>query len=195
MQTSSSNFVLPISCHRKKGSINTFGKINVFWCVFSTKRNHWFDFSLNFRHFIKEGSLKPNCRLLWCDVDRVRTFDKAWMKKNESNGSAVKGYSEGHGETLPITQDGPLLVVKYLVITTMWLRKLLGFWLCFFCHLYFFCEVMAPAYNRRGPLSRWLVGGLGWWFGILGIPQSNNPFHFRGSQESKPPGPKPPINH
>ena len=39
-----------------------------------------------------------------------------------------------------------------------------------------------------------------WWFGalcfgILGVPLSNNPFHFRGSYESKPPGPKPTINH
>ena len=25
--------------------------------------------------------------------------------------------------------------------------------------------------------------------------RSNNPFHFRGSQESKPPGPKPPNYH
>ena len=26
-------------------------------------------------------------------------------------------------------------------------------------------------------LNQWLIGGLGWWFGILGIPRSNNPFH------------------
>ena len=25
------------------------------------------------------------------------------------------------------------------------------------------------------------------WFGILRVPLSNNPFHFRGSKESKPP--------
>ena len=31
-----------------------------------------------------------------------------------------------------------------------------------------------------------------WWFGmILGVHPGHNPFHFRGSQESKPPGPKP----
>ena len=32
----------------------------------------------------------------------------------------------------------------------------------------------------------WLIVGLGWWFEILGVPLSNNPFH-KGSQESKPP--------
>ena len=37
-----------------------------------------------------------------------------------------------------------------------------------------------------------------WWFGLvvwdsIWVPLSNNPFHFRVSQESKPPGPKPPI--
>ncbi len=45
-----------------------------------------------------EGRLfpQPTPRLLWCAVDRVRTFDK-----------------EGHGETLPIIiQDGPLVVFK-----------------------------------------------------------------------------------
>ncbi len=40
-----------------------------------------------------------------------------------------------------------------------------------------------------------LIVALGSWFGILGVHLSNNPFHFRGSQESKPPGPKPTINH
>ena len=44
-------------------------------------------------------------------------------------------------------------------------------------------------------INEWLIGGLGWWFGILGVPVSNNPFHFRGSQESKPPTHKPPIYH
>ena len=38
-----------------------------------------------------------------------------------------------------------------------------------------------------------------WWFGLVvwdsRAPLSNNPFHFRGSQISKPPGPKPPIYH
>ena len=44
-------------------------------------------------------------------------------------------------------------------------------------------------------LSKWLIGGLDWWFGIrIGVPPSNNPFHFRGSQESEAPGPKPPIH-
>ena len=37
----------------------------------------------------------------------------------------------------------------------------------------------------------------GLWIGGLGFNQRTlfhiNPFHFRGSQESKPPGPKPPI--
>ena len=34
-----------------------------------------------------------------------------------------------------------------------------------------------------------------WWFGILGVPPKWHVFfHFRGSQESKPPGPKPTIN-
>ena len=26
-------------------------------------------------------------------------------------------------------------------------------------------------------VSLWLIVGLGWWFGILGVPLSNNPFH------------------
>ena len=39
----------------------------------------------------------------------------------------------------------------------------------------------------------WLIVGLGRWFGILGVHPSNKPFHVRGFQESKPPGPKPTI--
>ena len=33
-----------------------------------------------------------------------------------------------------------------------------------------------------------LVGGLGWWFGILGVPLSNNPFHkgILGMQTTNP---------
>ena len=34
-----------------------------------------------------------------------------------------------------------------------------------------------------------------WWFGMLGVPLSNSSFHFQGCQESRPPGPKPPIYH
>ena len=39
------------------------------------------------------------------------------------------------------------------------------------------------------------------WFGLVvwdlnrGTPKNPNPFHFRGFQESKPPGPKPTIKH
>ena len=34
----------------------------------------------------------------------------------------------------------------------------------------------------------WLIGGLGWWFGILGLPLSNNPFHkgIPGIQTTNP---------
>ena len=34
-----------------------------------------------------------------------------------------------------------------------------------------------------------------WYWDDPGVPPNNNPFHFRGSQESKPPGPKPLIYH
>ena len=45
-------------------------------------------------------------------------------------------------------------------------------------------------------ISLWLSVGLVWWFGIrIWVHPSNNPFHFRGFQESKPPGPKPTICH
>ena len=47
----------------------------------------------------------------------------------------------------------------------------------------------------RTPVSLWLIVGLG--PGGLGFesgtPKVANPFHFRGFQESKPPGPKPTI--
>ena len=33
------------------------------------------------------------------------------------------------------------------------------------------------------------------WFEILGVSLSNNPFHKEIPKQSKPPGPKAPINH
>ena len=44
--------------------------------------------------------------------------------------------------------------------------------------------------------NKWLIVGLGrlvLWGSIRGTPKVAKPFHFRGSQESKPPGPKPTI--
>ena len=40
-----------------------------------------------------------------------------------------------------------------------------------------------------------LIAGLGWWFEILGVPLSNNPFHKGILGIQKPPGPKPTITH
>ena len=50
--------------------------------------------------------------------------------------------------------------------------------------LVFLCEVAL--------INEWLIGSLGWWFGILGIPLSNNLLHKGIQSESKPPNaPKP----
>ena len=40
----------------------------------------------------------------------------------------------------------------------------------------------------KGPVKQktWELGGLAWWFRILGVPPSNNPFHTGRIQESKP---------
>ena len=37
-------------------------------------------------------------------------------------------------------------------------------------------------------VNQWLIGGLGSWFGILGVPLSNNPFHkgIPGIQTTNP---------
>ena len=46
-------------------------------------------------------------------------------------------------------------------------------------------------WNENQLTVHWWFGAR--WFGIrIGVPLSNNPFHFRGSQESDSPGPKPP---
>ena len=32
-------------------------------------------------------------------------------------------------------------------------------------------------FSPKKHVSWWWIGGLGWWFGILRVPLSNNPFH------------------
>ena len=50
-------------------------------------------------------------------------------------------------------------------------------------------------HGRAGtPGVSFLQQSLNWWFGILGLPLSNNPFHKGMILKSKPPGPKPPIS-
>lgn len=94
MQTSSSNFLLPISCHSKKREyLHVFQNQCFLVCLLNKKEPLVWFFGWISDTLSIQGSLKPNCRLLWCDVDRVRTFDKAWTKdekKTESNGSDVR---------------------------------------------------------------------------------------------------------
>ena len=179
MQTSSSNFLLPISCH-------------VLWCDFSTKRNHWFDFSLNFRHFIKEfkAVLSPTAGCYGVTSIEFEPSTRRGLKKKRIEWKWRERILRGtwrnvtnHTRWTP-TSCWISSYNRYMAEKTHGFLAVFFFFTCIF-----FVKLWDPAY-RRGPLCRWLVGSLGWWFGILGIPESNNPFHFRASQESEPPGPQ-----
>ena len=37
--------------------------------------------------------------------------------------------------------------------------------------------VESPIYTKQPGVFHCSIGGLGWCFGILGVPRSNNPFH------------------
>ena len=60
--------------------------------------------------------------------------------------------------------------------------------------IYFLRGCLTPSPTDSQNVNRWFWGPGGLWF-ESGYPQVSYPFHFRGSQKSKPPGPKPPNNH
>ncbi len=71
----------------------------------------------------------------------------------------------------------PGIYIEYIHTKLTWPIK----WHITWCIIHWFLFLI---FGSNGSPSHLMVN---WWFGILGVPLSNNPFHFRGSQESKPP--------
>ena len=75
-------------------------------------------------------------------------------------------------------QKLPILVASQIVFMfTPYLGKMNPFWRAYFSDglkppTSFFCYMKVLL-----QFSSWLIVGLGWWFGILRVPLSNNPFH------------------